>query len=214
MAYIQGPFNGPHMYLQWGGTLPGGDQWSCGLRMAPTAAYTPENSPTQLATAAAAVEAFHTRADSMISPRAVLTFTKFNLVDVNGHYAAQTTQEHAHANLPGAGVVAATPVNQVALAVSLVTGFSRGPAHRGRFFLPLPAISIQADGTINDAAREMVRSSAQTFIDALNGVSTGLDVAVFSRKLGQASHRVVTGIEIGSVLDTQRRRRNKLKEKY
>lgn len=218
MPYQPGPFNGEHFYLQWGGTLPGGDEWSCGLRMAPT----PDHLDVPLAndagwtsTTAMAVQAFHATAASMISPRAILTYSKFNVITVDGHYKDQVTQEHVFPNVPGGGNAGFTPANQIALAVSLTTGFARGPAHRGRFYMPLPTMMVGTTGTIAAADRDTIKDSVQhNLIDALNAVTPNLAVAVMSRKLASPGSHFVTGVEIGVVLDTQRRRRNKLKEAY
>jgi hypothetical protein len=214
MPYTPGPFNGPHLYLQWGGKLPGGDEWSCGLRMAGIAGLTgpPTNDPTQLTKAAAAVEAWHQNGE--ISPRAILTFTKLNAIGRDGKYIEQTTMEHVHANVPGTGVDSRTLPNQVALAVSLTTGVSRGPAHRGRFYMPLPTMVVQSNGLISSDDALTVKNAATTFIAALNAMTANYQVAVFSRKAGAPSDRWVTGVEVGRVLDTQRRRRNKLAESY
>lgn len=218
MTYEPGPFNGEHFYLQWGGTLPGGDEWSCGLRMAPTPAAGNgglANDVALTASTANVVQAFHATASSMISPRALLTYSKFNVIKVDGHYKDNLTQEHVFANIPGGGNAGFTPPNQIALAISLTTGFARGPAHRGRFYMPLPTLMVGATGTIAAADRNTIKASATTnLITALNAISPNLAVAVMSRKLGNNGSHFVTGVEIGLVLDTQRRRRNKLAEAY
>lgn len=214
MAYVPGPFNVAHLYLQWGGTLPGGDEWSCGLRMQPVGQGVAGNSQTRLDAAATAIEAFHTRGISYISPRALLTFTKLNAIGTDGKYVANTTMEHIHANVAGGGTVERTPPNQIAVVVSLTTGFSRGPAHRGRFYVPLPTMVVGGDGRAAQGDVDFVKQSATTLLTALNGIDAGFKVAVMSRKLGAAIGRNVTGIEVGRVLDTQRRRRNKLAEAY
>ncbi len=214
VQYTPGPFSVAHLYLQWGGTLPGGDEWSCGLRLQPVGQGVANNLQSRVDAAAAAVEAFHTNGQSLISSRAILTFTKLNAIGVNGRYIADTTLEHVHANVPGGGLDTRTPANQVTLVVSLLTGFSRGAAHRGRFYMPLPSTVVQADGRIATGDRDVVKTSATTFIAALNAIDAGFKVAVMSRKVGAAIGRNVTGVEVGRVLDTQRRRRNKLVEAY
>lgn len=214
MPYTPGPFSAAHFYLQWGGTLPGGDEWSCGMRMIPTGSGTPVNDPTALTNAATAIEAFHSRGVSYISPRALLTFTKLNLIGTDGKYVDNVTYEHVHANVPGGGTEARTLPNQIALAISLLTGFGRGPAHRGRFYMPLPTMVIGTDGRADPNDITFVKGSANTLITALNATSPNYKIGVMSRKLGAATARIVTGVEVGRVLDTQRRRRNKLVEAY
>jgi hypothetical protein len=211
--YTPGPFSSAHLYLQWGGVLPGGDDWSCGLRIAPTGGTAIAYSDAMLTACAAAVAAFH--ANGELSPRALLQFTKLNVIGTDGRYTEEVTHEHVHANVGGGGLDTRTPPNQVALAISLTTGVSRGPAHRGRFYMPLPAIQVASDGLIPTDARDVVVIAAQGFLASLNAAQpAGQSVAVMSRKLGSAAHRPVTGIQVGRVLDTQRRRRNKLAESY
>jgi len=214
MPYTPGPFNIAHLYLQWGGTLPGGDEWSCGMRMQPVGQGVATNSQTRLDAAAAAVEKFHGTSTSEISPRCKLTFTKLNAIGVDGKYIANTTLEHVHANVPGTGLDSRTLPNQIALVVSLLTGFSRGPAHRGRVYLPMPTMVVGGDGRIDPGEVSVVKTAFNTLLTDLNAIDAGFKVAVMSRKAGAAIGRNVTGVEIGRVLDTQRRRRNKLAEAY
>lgn len=209
-----GNFDQAHHYVQWGGTLPGGEQWSCGLRMVPVTGGTPTNDPALLTGVSAAVEAFHTNASSQISPGAKLTFTKMNAVGADGHYLSLLTAEHVHASVAGGGSGSNTPPNQIALVVTLETGFSRGPAHRGRFYMPLPMTPIGSDGRIATGSRDPVVAAATTFLTALNAVTANVKVGVYSRKDGAPAHRLVTAMSVGRVLDTQRRRRNKLVEAY
>jgi hypothetical protein len=215
MPYTPGPFDTSHLYLQWGGKLPGNEQWSCGLRMAPVNASTSLDPQGMLAGVTTAVQTFHTAPAAWINSAVKLSFVKLNYINPAGHYAEDRTFESILADLPG-GAQAAVPLhpNQVALAVSLTTGVSRGPAHRGRFYLPMPSIGPDADGLIAAAARDAVKAPTLAFIAALNAVNANYDVAVMSRKLGAPAHRLVTGVEIGRVLDTQRRRRRSLHEMY
>lgn len=214
MPYTPGPFDSAHVYVQWGGKLPGNEAWSCGLRLYNAGGGALTNDPAVLAAATAAITAFHNRATSYISSSAKLSFVKANVIGTDGHYVASTTLEQVVADVPGGGSASNPYPNQVALAVSLVTGFSRGPAHRGRFYLPMPYAPVGSDGLISSTDRDLVKTSATTMLTALNAMSSNLKVGVFSRKLGVAGHRAVTGIEVGRVLDTQRRRRRSLKELY
>lgn len=214
MPYTAGPFDVEHFYLQWGGKLPGGEEWSCGLRMGPVGGTLPPPSDALVAAAKTVVQAYHTAAGTGISPRALLSFVKLNQIDVNGHYVEDVTRESIVADVAGGGIVANTPANQIALAISLTTGVSRGPAHRGRFYLPLPSYLLDANGVFAAANAAAVSGTTDTFVSGLNGLSPNLAVAVFSRKSGAATHRNVTGNQVGVVYDTQRRRRRKLAENY
>lgn len=214
MSYTPGPFDSPHIYLQWGGKLPGNEQWSCGLRLAAVGGATLANDVAALASAVTAVTAYHQSINTGNSPRALLSFVKMNLVGTDGHYVEPVTYQTVVADLGGGGTVANTPANQIANAVSLTTGFSRGPAHRGRYYLPLPCFALDANGVYAAANAITVSNQTDTFIAALNAYSANAKVAVFSRKLGAPAHRLVTGNLVGRVYDTQRRRRRALVENY
>lgn len=213
-TYQVGPYDTAHLYLQWGGKLPGNEGWSCGLRMAPVGSSTSLDPADMLAGVAAAVETFHTAANTQIASTAKLSFVKLNYINPDGHYAEDTTFEHIVADVGGGGTGSTLFPNQVALAVSLTTAVSRGLGSRGRFYLPMPVMPVGTDGLILVGARDNVKTTATTFLNALNAVDANYDVAVFSRKQGAPTHRTVTGIEVGRVLDTQRRRRRSLTELY
>lgn len=214
MPYTPGPFSTPHLYVQWGGSLPGGDEWSCGLRMQPINQGAVDNSGRRLLGIASAIKAFHQRAESYISPRVNLEFVKVNAVGVDGKYIAQQTFQQIFSNTPGGGAETKGFPNQVALAITLKTAVSRGPAHKGRFYMPIPTTTVAADGRISVDDQAVIRTSASQLLSQLNSSDAGFAVAVMSRKLGSPANQNVIAMDVGRVLDTQRRRRNKLVEAY
>jgi len=228
MPYAVGPFDIPHLLMQWGGKLPGGEQWSCSLRLAeqlrvPGANYVPPEGDIDDWVKGAikdAVLAYHTRESTWIHPTAKLSFVKLNAVGTDGEYTSQGgSHEYVFADVAGGGQVAQLHPNQVALAVSLTTGYTRGPAHRGRFYLPLPSIEMQPDGTIAAFYTNGIKGSTKTFLEAIADVPgvdaiNSLTPTVMSRKAGSPAHRKITGVDVGKVLDTQRRRRRSLPEAY
>lgn len=212
--YQPGPFDSGHWVLQWGGKLPGNETWSCSMRMALTGGAVVIDDA-KLTAAANAITAYHQNAASFISVFAKLSFVKLNAVDVDGHYVTNPTNEKILADLGGGSAQAAPSFpNQVAWAVTLTTGFSRGLAHKGRFYNPLPIPAVGVDGLTTAGNATSVKNTATTLLGALNAIDPGLQVAVFSRKAGAPTHRLVTGIQVGRALDTQRRRRRKLMENY
>lgn len=214
MPYTAGPFDSSHWYAQWGGTLPGNEVWSCGLRFASVGGFTPVHDEPMLTAVKNAVQTYHTAANTKVSSRALLTFCKLNVIGTDGHYVGEDTHEFVYTPVGGGGSDTTTPANQVAWAVSLTTGVERGPAHRGRFYLPLPVVMPQSSGLLDTTLCTNLVTQTNTFLAALNAAHASAAVAVFSRKSGAAAHRNVTGCQVGKVLDTQRRRRNKLVETY
>jgi len=214
MPYVPGPFIGPHLYLQWGGKLPGNEEWSCGLRMSPINTGDVASAAAMLPGVTAAVQAFHSSPDINTNARALLSFVKLNAIGTDGKYVLPTTNEQIVADVPGSATAANCPPNQVAHAITLTTAVSRGPAHQGRFYLPLPTYTIQPDGRILALYTDSIHGAVTSFLAALNGVNANFKVAVYSRKLGAPAQRLVTGAKVGRVLDTQRRRRRSLVEAY
>lgn len=211
---MAGPFDSVHIYVQWGGKLPGPEQWSCGVRMTGPAGTAVADAATLLDDYAGAVEAYHVRAQSSISQAAQLSFVKVNAIGTDGKYIEPVTNEQVIADVGGsAGGVQSFP-NQIATVVSLLTAVSRGPAHRGRFYLPLPGALMDANGLSTVSYRDNLKASTDTFIAAMNAATPGWKMAIFSRKDGAPAHRLVTGCEIGRVFDTQRRRRRSMAEQY
>lgn len=230
MVYTPGDFDRNHLLLVWGGVLPGNETWSCSVKLSDGRVGSPAvGVDAYLSTVdtndwvngfiADAVLAYHQRVTTYCHPSVILQYCKLNLINRQGHYDAGTTSEHVFSNTPGGGLDNPRYPNQVAMVVSLTTNVSRGPAHRGRYYLPMPTLAVSTDGRVAQADANAAAASAKTFLEAISDVP-GLDLAsspgavVMSRKLGAAKTREVTGVEVGRVLDTQRRRRRSLAEGY
>lgn len=214
MAYAVGPFDTPHIYVQWGGKLPGGETWSCGFRMRKKTAGAVDSGAGLLVGVSAAIATYHSSAQLNLSGLALLSFVKVNAINTAGHYASDGTNEAIYGDLPGGASNSPKYPNQITCAISLTTGFSRGPAHRGRFYVPLPAADVSADGRIAEATANNMSVATDALMAAVNSVNADYEMAVFSRKAGAPGNRRVTGNQVGRVLDTQRRRRRSLIEAY
>jgi hypothetical protein len=229
-SYSVGNYDRNFFLLTWGGTLPGNEIWSCSLKLADADSLAvaqnavlesiqiPEYTNDFIAPI---VKAFHTDSSAGISSQCMLTYCKITHMGVQGKALEPfSTHISEHVFTPTAGGWGgAIYPNQTALAVTLTTAYSRGPAHAGRFYLPLPAWNLGLDGRLTDVSAASTAASASAFIKNLSDMP-GVDVpaspgvVVMSRKAGGAVTRKVTGVSVGRVLDTQRRRRNKLDEGY
>jgi hypothetical protein len=215
MPYTAGPFDSQHIYVQWGGKLPGPESWSCGVRLRKKSAGVIDSGAGLLVGIAGAIATFHASADAQIAASAKLSFVKVNAIGTDGKYLGAGTNDALYPDLAGAGAAIQKYPNQIAWAVSLTTGFSRGPAHRGRFYLPLPDCYIAGtDSRVSVAAAGQLSTAVDTLTAAINAVNADYELAVFSRKLGAPGNRKITGNLIGRTLDTQRRRRRSLAEDY
>lgn len=215
-TYQVGPFDSSHIYVQWGGKLPGNESWTCGLRLRKKAgAAVITDAATLLVGISGAIATMHQKPAVNLGSGAKLSFVKVNTIGINGLYLdGGGTNEATYGDVAGGGSVAQVFPNQVTIAVSLMTGFSRGPAHAGRFYLPCFNAPLGTDGLVPATSATALRQEMDTFLAALNAVNAGFEVAIFSRKAGAPGNRRVTGTQVGRVLDTQRRRRRSMTEDY
>lgn len=118
----------------------------------------------------------------------------------------QITRRETQVNHVGTNAAACLPF-QVAPVVSLRTALATR-AGRGRFYAPSPAVDQQAAGRLITTAQTALLNSAVAMFGALTGA--GLSGVLYSRSTTQTQE--ITSVDVGDVIDTQRRRRNKLIE--
>lgn len=107
-------------------------------------------------------------------------------------------------SIPGTNVTEILPF-QCATAVSLTTAFATRSG-RGRFYLPPLAVSAISGGRVAAASLTALVAGADALFDSLN--TDALTPVVRNRATHVSTG--VTGGFIDDVIDTQRRRRNKL----
>jgi hypothetical protein len=173
---------------------------------------------TVLADIAADMRAFHVRSATQISPAAVLEVVKIAPIGSDGKYLADAVVVNV-VDAPGGSLespaVITSTLPQSAVAVSLVTA-RRGPTGKGRFYVPMsPQPLDQTTLLMSETARDNLKASTQTLINALNnqpGVDAlDLKVVVASSK---GYNTVVTGVRVGRVVDTIRSRRRSIPETF
>jgi hypothetical protein len=93
-----------------------------------------------------------------------------------------------------------------------------GKGKRGRVYLPPQSHVITPDGTIGAADVTQTLSGFTTFLNALNALPHGGAVSTVASVIGNTGSigtgRPVRHIRMGTVMDTQRRRRRSLAEAY
>jgi hypothetical protein len=102
-------------------------------------------------------------------------------------------------------------IPQQTQAVSLQTALSRGRGSRGRFYPPPQNVSVGTDGR---TALAMAQSRADAAKTLINSIQTALAAPVVVGSELAVTLRAVTQVEVGRVVDTQRRRRGALAEEW
>ena len=129
--------------------------------------------------------------------------------------------------LDGGGTATVFPA-QISLAMTLTSEIQRGTGSKGRMYLPgINAGLANATGKLLSTYCDTLRTNLLTFFDAVNAdanvpdsvilVSKGTKTTIFPGPeiiYINPHNKLVTGLRVGDVYDTQRRRRNGLTEAY
>lgn len=215
------PYASAHVLYTFHGGLPGGENWSIGLR---TIGATPAPDTLQaIANYAAevfAVKAWNARLSICVAPGTTFVGCTVRAVNIQG----VTTGLAEAAPVTAASSLSTTVVpDQIALVVTLITPIA-GRHGKGRVYLPFTGAHIDANGRVVDQHVLAAASALVDLVDFLNGFvadaaltvarpSTLFRIGVQSRTSGQPAGPV-TGIKVGNVADTIRGRRQKLAEVY
>lgn len=135
-----------------------------------------------------------------------VVMTRATTISLNESTGQQINRQDRPVNRPGTSVADCLPF-QVTPVVSLRsdTATKRG---RGRFYFPSLAVDAQAGGTLVGAVQTDLADAAQAMLLQLQ--TAGLQPVLLSRDT--MTQRDVVSIDVGSIIDTQRRRRNQLTE--
>ena len=197
------------------------DIWTTGWRIAPSPASEriinyPEMANNLLESVTGAAETFWSAIRATIATGTRLTSAKVAPVDEDGRYIDNMDSVIYDWETPLRGTGSSAHPPQVSVVASLTTGTRRGNATHGRMYLPLTSIPVNADDfTINVASRRIVANAVVGLLnDSLNNIADiSLDPVVMSN-IGSGTTRTITTVAVGSIPDTQRRRRNRFTEEY
>lgn len=210
----------PFIQLTWGGRLPNDEIWANGLHLINTGLNAgPESLEAYLSNVTIRdniVDVIAGQHTSTTGPTSLaqLEWVKFALLGRDGKYLQDSYTGFPSADLPGGGPGGALVMTSVA--VSFKTEVRRGPAANGRIYPP---------GNVRDTEGgyfqsmiyngELAASWAQTIrnINAVGVEFTNIRVGNVS-KVGNGSQAPITRVEVGNVIDVQRRRKNRIREVY
>lgn len=204
------PFNVEHYLVAFGGPMYGStEEWSCSLRANTTGASGTSDQAVCDSLATLLSSKWSGGQFPVGGAKAQLGWVKYNRVGVDGKYLGGSTILKEVAPPVGAGATTYPP--QVSLVATLETGLTRGLAHRGRMFLPVPRYAVGADGRISATDANGAAAEVAALLTAMNGLA-GFGTVVVASKTRAGDQRTVTGVTVGRVLDTMRSRRTSLGE--
>ena len=189
----------PLFHHQVSGTSPG-ESWSFGLYTSGSGTLTSAQ-----ATWLASFDDFWTgNFDAVVT--ADISAIELTTASVEESTGGQISRLGDDVTLPGVATGEMIPF-QCATCVTLTTALAtRGG--RGRFYLPPLAVSTLDAGRVSTGAVATIVGAAGALWAGLD--TGGLELVLYSRTTKATT--TVTGGNVGNVIDTQRRRRNKLIE--
>lgn len=214
------------IYLTWGGTCPssgsttGAEVWQCGVHFAPQpgmAGVGPSFGGFSMSDVADAIKAFHTNSEVYIASDVRLEWVKAAHLKTDGEYASEPRVQAVTPQVFG-GSSFAPQVLQASICVTLDSETTLGRAKTGRFYLPCPAVPrTLGTASIGDTNATNVALHAKTMLNAVKGEISQVEQAYYlavMSKVGTGITKPVLSIKVGNVIDTQRRRRNAVTERY
>jgi len=161
------------------------------------------------------VSTFWISTSSKFSSSHRLVSVKLAPIATNGRYPdGEVAVEHVYGTPPTGG----TPSGgnewppQCAYVITLLTAAPRGRGSKGRVYLPPLVQPVDTTTGLIPDQITAVGATFKTMVNAINALSGVGTVGVVGKTGEFGSSRAVTGIRLGRVVDTQRRRRRSLAE--
>ena len=230
-----------HGLLAFGGELGGGEIWSNSLRMGPwgipgtpVVGGTDWNNAVNDATPSQMEEildgftpiirdSYVASSDLAFWSGVSLTWAKFNMIGTDGRYLDKFNVHERHWS-PGSygegqGSGSLKGPLQCTIAASFLTTRARGAASRGRIFMPPTDHQELATGatTIDIEVAQNLAVAVAGFLGDLRGwtiANFGLMMPGVVSNKSQSDAAMIERVRVGTVIDTQRRRRDALTEDY
>lgn len=203
------------------GTMFGGaEEWSTGFYMGEESADADVPTQAMVDAIVTAWSAYFQHAGADISNQYVFTQAKVARFGTDGN----TELSNVFYGIPGSTIDGDEATiklpSQCTLVVTLTSDRVRGKASKGRMFLPGIATMPDATGRLTSGQVTTNIAQLKVFFDALNAHADVPNKVILAAKwsgllgINPAQNDYVTGLKLGTVIDTQRRRRNDLAEAY
>lgn len=202
-----------------GSMFNGAEIWSTGFYMGWENQDATAITPTGVSDISNAWSIFFGSASTSVSSAFKYEMCKVAMISQDGKTIADSAQYYSPATpVSGGGTSNAFPP-QVSLVATLANSLPRGLATKGRMYLPGINAALQPDGKLASISTTPIANNLKAFFDEIHldadlpGNPVLASIGRGPLKLDGAI-RNVSQIRIGSVYDTQRRRRNALQESY
>jgi hypothetical protein len=206
-----------------GTCFSGAEIWSTGFWLGQEGADSADVTPPAAAAIGGFWSTFFTGASNGVNYRYSTTGVKLARMNADGSTDLDNVEYWAPSGAVTGGETGASYPAQVSLAATMISSNVRGPASKGRMFLPGVHIAVGADGRADSGAIGTTATALNSFLSAVNGsvdvpdwlilVSHEANVAKGERPRTSQNKRV-EHLRVGNVFDTQRRRRNAMTETY
>lgn len=216
MAFVR-----PYIRFTFGGTTAGANEiWSCGLALGHGAEGTDPltwfaNVTAKLPDLGLAVKHFMENTDSRIPANVTLVSVKIALIGTDGKYMTEAVEYP----ISSTGQINAAYSPQDAMVIGLVSDKFKDPGKNNRFYIPTVGPAGTNEWKLSTIEQSNLAESAADFISEIASVGlVGTSDEQFGVHVvsdaGTGHENVAYTVRVGAIVDTQRRRRNKLQENY
>lgn len=211
------PYDRESAYFTWGGSMGSTPEiWQCGVHLCGPTPVGTAAMPTsaQLAALGAQLETQFASSANPSSNAAKLKWFKVAHLNTLGEYLGDPVWIST-TNIAGIVSPNLTILHpyQVCAVTSLYSGSNFGRANHGRFYWPAPSMGINTDGVVSGTMAN-VANFMGTWLKTIENAAAAWTPGVQPMKVRIMSKagetKDVKTVYVDNVLDTQRRRRNKL----
>lgn len=187
------------------------ESFSVGLNLIASGGVARAPTDTELDAIVTACSAWFSSGGAKVASLVKLRTVKANLIAVTGKYANPSVTLLRDLVTPVSGGNMGVCAPQLTTVLTFTTGAQRGAASKGRMFPPLCAPGLQEDGRLSVAVCQEMANAGAILVNSLNLCMPGHAVGIVS-DVGVGQQRSVKGVQVGRVIDTQRRRRRSMPE--
>lgn len=211
-----------YIKLTWGGSLANDEEiWTCGIHFANQnadvlgGAWTSIDG-TVMSNIANVIRTMHTTSGLAIPQGVKLEWVKVALIGRDGKYE-QAPKEFIFSTAAG-GATSSPYAPQLSTVITLQSNKYKDPGKFNRYYVPSLGPIGASNYKYTKAMTDEMAEAHATMLDDLNDIFNGLSGQMTLRAAAvnqkTASYEYITKVKVGSIVDTQRRRRNKLVEEY